>query len=197
MICQGHTEINSIESYRELLSTIDIQANDCETKMAMNIAEMEALKVDFFLQFLSKQKKLTSIGRGCLSVVDGENRLKILGGTLLSTAIGGLLLPGKHDFLISGAHGMIDSLESVGKGRIQWVVEFGERIRVIPLDKKYSLRSGKWMSWEILERRLQALRQRALEGEKLGDIDILISKLTYPPIGRNLISSPRVDRTSE
>jgi hypothetical protein len=99
-------------------------------------------------------------------------------GALFATGsfiIGGLLTQDKWAALNSGLSGLDGALQ--GFGRARWVVSLGKRI-VVTASEGTPL-EGKWLAWESLKLALEELRNKALFGEALGNLDDVLYRLEH------------------
>ena len=167
---------HTITKMRQELTLIETWAKKVSLQLQNLAREMESSKVELLQKLLEEKMKSEARRRGAALVKKDTRRLGI--GVLFgagSFIIGGLLAQDKWAALNSGLSGLDGALQ--GFGRAKWVVLLGKRI-VVAASENNQL-EGKWLAWDSLKLAMDELRNKALGGEALGNLDDVLYRLEH------------------
>ena len=137
--------------------------------------ETESVKVDALHNYLEEQKESAARDKGIVSLI--KNRKRIRDSLLVaagSFVIGGLLTRDKFGALTAGMSGLDGMVQGLGESK--WCVVLGKKISVVP-EEMISPQVTR-ITLDGFYKAMERLKKRALAGEKLGNLDNVISKLT-------------------
>lgn len=159
---------------KEEFALIETRARKVSARIEVRTREKESSKIAFLQQFLEEQMKSEARRRGLVSLIKDKKRLR---GSLLVAAggfiLGGLITKDKFAALHAGLSSFDGALQ--GFGDTKWVVSLGKKVVVAPSESTTS--EGEWIAWESVKLAMGELKNRALGGEVLGDLDDVISRL--------------------
>jgi hypothetical protein len=165
---------HTLAKMRQELTLIETRAKKVSLQFQNLTREMESSKVVLLQKLLEEKMKCEARRRGAASVIKDKRRLQ---SSILVTAggfiLGGLLTKDGWGALNSGLAGLDGALQ--GFGRAKWVVLLGKRI-VVAASENNPL-EGKWLAWDSLKLAMDELRNKALGGEALGNLDDVLSRL--------------------
>ncbi len=140
--------------------------------------ETESMKVDALQDYLEEQRKSTARDRGIASLIRDRKRVR---DSLLVAAggfiLGGLLTRDKLEAVTAGMSGFDGMVQ--GYGESKWCVLLGKKISVVP--EETISPQATWITLASFYKTMEELKKRALAGEKLGNLDDVISKLKKKP----------------
>ena len=166
-----------LKHLRQELNLIEVKAREIGNRFEVLRGETESMKVDALQNYLEKKKKSAALDRGITSLIKDRKRVR---NSLLVAAgsfvIGGLLTRDKSGALTAGMSGFDGMVQGFGESK--WRVLLGKRILVVPEETISSQFTGTtWVTLDSLHKTMEELKKRALAGEKLGNLDDVISKL--------------------
>ena len=97
--------------------------------------------------------------------------------TVGSFILGGLLTRDKFGALSAGMSGFDGVVQGVGASK--WYVLLGKKITVVPEEMIFPQATG--IAFDSFCRMLEELKRRAFAGEKLGNLDDVVSRLMKKP----------------
>jgi len=171
------------------ITLIEDRAKEIATQLEALRREVESFKPDFLMHRLEAQMKAAARSRGAAALI--ENQRMRRGGLLAAASgfiFGGLMTKDTSSAFGAGMSSFNSLLQGLGETR--WAVSLGKIMVVTPEDVIPSI--GAWVTWESLKAALAELRQKALAGQELGDIDSLIAKLSRSRRKLIYLNSPRV-----
>jgi len=184
----------ALANMRQELSLIETWARKVSLQLQNLAREMESSKVELLQKLLEEKIKSEARRRGVASVIRDRKRLK--SGALFTAGsfiIGGLLTQDKWAALNSGLAGLEGALQ--GFGHAKWVVLLGKRI-VVAASESTSL-EGEWIAWDSLKLAMNELRNKALGGEALGNLDDVLYRLEHKKERRFIPVNPPIQLKSE
>jgi len=170
----GNGAGKTLTDFGEKLSLIERRAKEILTRFEVLQSEAEFLKLEYLRRYLEEQKKDAARSRGFRTLV--EDKRKVRDGLLVtvgSLILGGLISKDKFVALNAGMSGFDGFLQGLGEAR--WFVSLGKKILVTPGDNLPSERT--WFAWENLMAAIEELKRRAIQGERLGNLDNIIDNL--------------------
>ena len=163
-----------LKHLRQELNLIEVKAREIGNRFEVLRGETESMKVDALQNYLEKKKKSAALDRGITSLIKDRKRVR---NSLLVAAgsfvIGGLLTRDKSGALTAGMSGFDGMVQGFGESK--WRVLLGKRILVVPEETISS--QVTWITLASFYKTMEELKKRALAGEKLGNLDDVISKL--------------------
>ena len=168
---------------------IESRAKETTTQLEALHRKTESSKVDSLMHHLEAQRTAAARSRGATALIENQ-RMRRSG---LLAAAGGFILGGLVTKDTSSALGAgMSSFNSLlqGLGETRWAVSLGKRMVVTPEDAVPP--AGVWVTLESLKAALAELRQKALVGQELGDLDSLIAKLRRGRIKLIYLNLPRI-----
>jgi len=167
-----------LEHLRQELTLTEVKAREISSNFEVLRRETECMKVDALQNYLENQRKSAALDRGIASLIKDRKKarvsLLIAAGTFI---LGGLLTRDKLGAItagISGVDGMVQEF-----GETKWCVLLGKTISVVP-EEAISPKVT-WITLASFYKTMEELKKKALAGEKLGNLDDVISKLTKKP----------------
>ena len=159
---------------KQELTSIEGRAKEVSKQLESLQREVEPLKVDYLQHYLDKRRKEIARGRGFASFIRDKkmmrNSLLVAAGSLI---LGGLITRDKFTALHTGLSAFDGALQALGEAR--WFVSLSKKIAVAPENSLSP--EGIWVTWESLNRAMKGLKDKAVVGEKLGNLDNVIFKL--------------------
>ncbi len=169
-----HTLNEILEYLRQELTITEVEAREIGSRFEVLRRETESMKVDALQNYLEEQRKSSVFNRGIASLFKNGKRVRdsllVAAGSFI---LGGLLTREKFRALtaaMSGFDGMVQ-----GFGESKWCVLLGEKISVVP--EEAVPQQAIWISLDNFYKTMEELKKRSLAGEKLGNLDDVISKL--------------------
>lgn len=156
------------------IALIESSAKETTTQLEALRREVESFKLDFLMHRLEAKRKAAARSRGATALIRNQRMRR--GGLLAAASgfiLGGLMTGDPSAALGAGMSGFDGVLQGLGETR--WAVSLGKRIVVTPQGSVPP--SGTWVTYESLQVALAELREKALTGQELGDLDSLIAKL--------------------
>ncbi len=170
---------HTISQIRSQLVDIQKSANACSHEISHLKVTAEASKMDLLLKELGDKKESISLARGTQLVMKGNGRNTILFHGLSNILLGYLKSGSDSAYsALSGANGAVNGIKMVGNRDIDWIVIIsGDTIRIVALERGQAIPLVNRMKWETFEMKASELKQRALSGEELGDLDAILKKI--------------------
>ena len=110
-------------------------------------------------------------------MLKGENRQAILSRVIFGSIWGAFETHHGLGAFARGIESFSAALRESGEEKVRCAVELGRHIRLIGVSQGEPLPPGRWITWQSLTTAALNLRQRALRGEELGDLNSIISTL--------------------
>jgi len=104
---------------------------------------------------------------------DGKRLGASLGAAAAGLIFGGIITRDKFAALHTGISAFDGALQGLGQTR--WFVSLSKKIAVAPENSLSP--EGIWVTWESLNKAMKGLKDKAVVGEKLGNLDNVIFKL--------------------
>jgi len=163
-----------LEHLRQELTLTEAEAKEIGSHFEVLRRETESMKIDVIQNYLEEQRKSAARDRGIASLIKDRKRVRdsllVAAGSFI---LGGLLTRDKFGAVTAGMSGFDGLVQGLGQTR--WYVLLDNKIIVAPEDGVNP--AADWVTWENLTAALVKLKRKALAGEKLGDLDNIISKL--------------------
>jgi len=156
------------------LTLIKSRAKEILNRFEVLQREAEFLKMESLERYLEEQRKGVARTRG-FTVLFKDKR-KVRDSLLVAASsfiLGGLIFKDKFFALNAGMSGFDSALQGLGETR--WFASLGKKILVAAEDSLPSKRT--WFTWEGLMAAIEELKQRASQGERLGNLDNIIDTL--------------------
>jgi len=167
-----------LEHLRQELTLNEAKASEIGNRFEVLRRKTESMKVDALQNYLEEQRKFTARDRGIASLIKDRKRVR---NSLLVAAgsfvLGGLLTRDKFGAITAGISGFDGMVQGFGESK--WCVLLGKKISVVP--EETISPQVTWITLASFYKTLEELKKRALAGEKLGNLDDVISKLTKKP----------------
>ena len=167
-----------LEHLRQELTLTEVKAREISSRFEILCRETESIKVDALQNYLEEQRKSVARDRGIASLIKDRKRVR---NSLLVAAgsfiLGGLLTRDKFGAITAGISGFDGMVQGFGESK--WCVLLGKKISVVP--EETISPQVTWITLASFYKTLEELKKRALAGEKLGNLDDVISKLTKKP----------------
>jgi hypothetical protein len=174
MLRNEHKE--TLAKMRQELTLIETRAKKVSLQFQNLTRQMESSKLELLQKLIEDRIKSEARRRGAASVIQDKRRLQ---SSILVTAggfiLGGLLTKDGWGALNSGLAGLDGALQ--GFGHAKWVVLLGKRM-VVEASENNQL-EGKWLAWDSLKLAMDKLRNKALGGEALGNLDDVLYRLEH------------------
>ena len=170
-----HTLDRILKQLRKELTLTEAKAGEIGSRLELLRRETEATKIDVLHNYLEEQKKSAARDRGIASLI--KDRKRVRGSLLVATGsfvLGGLLTRDTFGALAAGMLGFDGMVQGLGESK--WCVLLGKRILVVP--EETISPQVTWITLDSFHKTIEELKKRALSGEKLGNLDGVISKLT-------------------
>ena len=170
-----------LKCLRQELTLNEAKASEIGNRFEVLRRKTESMKVDALQNYLEEQRKFTARDRGIASLIKDRKRVR---NSLLVAAgsfiLGGLLTRDKFGAITAGISGFDGMVQGFGESK--WCVLLGKRILVVPEETISSQFTGTtWVTLDSFHKTMEELKKRALAGEKLGNLDDVISKLMKKP----------------
>jgi len=170
-----------LKHLRQKLTLTEDEAKEIGSHFEVLRRETESMKIDALHNCLKEQRKFNARDRGIAFLI--KDKKKVRNSLLVavgSFVIAGLLTKDKFVALSAGMSGFDDVVQGFGESK--WCVLFGKKISVVP-EKTISsqLIGATWVTLDSCYKTLEELKKRALDGEKLGNLGDVISKLIKKP----------------
>jgi len=170
----NYTLVKILEHLRQELVLTEVKAREIGDHFEVLRRETESIKVDALQNYLEQQKKSAARDRGIPSLLTNRKRMRdslivAAGGFIL----GGLLTRNKFGALTAGMSGFDGMVQGFGESK--WCVLLGKKILVVP--EEMVSPQVTWITLDNLYKTMEELKNRALSGANLGNIDDVISKL--------------------
>lgn len=169
-----HTLNVILEHLRQELNLTEVKAREIGSRFEVLCRETESMKIDALQGYLEEQRKSAARDRGIASLV--KDRRKVRDSLLVAAGgfiIGGLLTRDKFGALTAGMSGFDGMVQGLGESK--WCVLLGKKIRVVP-EEMISPQVTR-ITLDTFFKSLEELKKRAMAGEKLGNLEDVISKL--------------------
>lgn len=166
----------AFRSLNEQLMSVERTSLSLTAKFEDLSREAEGLKLGVLERALENNRVSQAKQLGFTAMRRDHGKL----GIGLALAVGQSLLQGavskdKSVALTAGISSLNGFAEGLGDSR--WAVSLDRQFIVVPRDKVFSGRV--WVTWESLQAAMKELKQRAIGGEELGDLDTIIDKLKH------------------
>lgn len=167
-----------LKHLRQELTLTETEAKKIGSHFEVLRRETESMKIDTLHNYLEEQRKFAARDKGIAYLIKDRRRVR---DSLLVAAggfiLGGLLTKDKFGALTAGISGFDGLIQGFGESK--WRVLLGKRILVVPEETISSQLTGvTWLALDSFYKTIEELKKRALSGEKLGNLDDVISKLT-------------------
>ena len=169
-----HTLNGILEHLRLELILAEVKAMEISSRFEVLRRETESMKVDDLQNYLEEQIKSAARDRGIASLI--QDRKRVRDSLLVAVSgfiLGGLLTRDKFEAVNAGMSGFDGMVQGFGESK--WCVLLGKRISVVP-EETFSAQVT-WITLASFYDTMEELKKRALAGEKLGNLDNVISKL--------------------
>ena len=167
-----------LEHLRQGLNLTAVKATEINSRFEALCRETESIKVDALQNYLEEQKESVARDIGISSLIKDRKRVR---DSLLVAAggfiLGGLLTRDKFE-AVSAAMSGFDSMVQ-GFGESKWCVLLGKKISVVP--EETISPQVTWITLASFYKTMEEFKESALAGEKLGNLDDVISKLKKKP----------------
>jgi hypothetical protein len=167
-----------LANLRQELTAAEIRATETTSRFKTLWRVSESLKIDVLQSYLEERRKSQARDKGIASLI--KDRKKFRDSLLLaagSFVLGGLLTRDKFGAITAGMSGFDGMVQGLGESK--WYVILGKKISVIPEETI----SPKVMviAFDSFDKMTEELKKKALAGEKLGNLDDVISLLEKNP----------------
>jgi hypothetical protein len=173
-----HTLNGILEHLRQELNLTEVKAREIGSRFEVLCRDTESMKVDALQNYLEEQRKSAARDRGIASLIKDRKRVR---DSLLVAAggfiLGGLLTRDKLEALTAGMSGFDGMVQGLGESK--WCVLLGKKISVVP--EETISPQVIWITLASFYKTTEELKKRSLAGEKLGNLDDVISNLTKKP----------------
>ncbi len=163
-----------LKHLRQELASTEAEAKEISSHFEVLCREAESMKIDALHNYLEKQRKFTARNRGTAFLIKDNKRVR---GSLLVAAgsfiLGGLLTRDKFGALTAGMSGFDGMVQGFGESK--WCVLLGKKISVAP--EETISPQVTWITLASFHKTMEELKKRSLAGEKLENLDDVISKL--------------------
>ena len=162
------------EELREKMVNIEIRASSVSAQLTGACRTLECLKVDILEASLEENRRRAAIGQGFRVLKQDPLKRNLTLGFGAVWAI----LNGISDESIDSAWntGLVTAHSAMGAaGKSRWAVSLGKGMMVVPRDQITAERF--WVTWESLKEAMGRLREKALDGKKLGSLVAIVSEL--------------------
>jgi len=163
-----------LEHLRQELTLTEVKAREIGSRFEVLCRETESIKVDALQNYLEEQRKSVARDRGIASLIKDRKRVRdsvlVAAGSFI---LGGLLTRDKFRALTAGMSGFDGMVQGFGESK--WCVLLGKKISVV--QEEMISPQVTWITLTSFYRAMEELKKRALDGEKLGNLDDVISKL--------------------
>jgi len=164
-----------MEDLRQEVGLTEVISKEISGQLELMVREMECLKIDVLRNYLEEQKNSAARDKGITYLI--KDRKRVRNSLLLaagSFVLGGLLTRDTFGALAAGMSGFDGMVRGFGESK--WCVLLGKKISVVP-EETISLEAT-WITLASFHKTMKELKRRALAGDKLGNLDNVISKLT-------------------
>ena len=163
-----------LEHLRQELTLTEAKAREIRSRFKLLCRDAEYIKIDALQKYLEERKKSAARERGIDYLIKDK---KMVRDSLLIAAgsfiLGGLLTRDKFGALTAGMSGFDGVIQGVGESK--WYVLLGKKISVVPEEMIFPQATG--IAFDSFCRMLEELKRRALAGEKLGNLDDIVSQI--------------------
>jgi len=167
-----------LEHLKKELDRIEVNSREIGRCFEALCRETESLKVDALQNYVKEQKKSVARAIGFSSLIKDKKRVR---NSLLVAAgsfvFGGLLTRDKFGALAAGMSGFDGMVQGFGESK--WGVLLGRKISVVP--EVTISPQVTWITLASFYKTMEELKKKSLAGEKLGNLDDVISKLKKKP----------------
>jgi len=162
-----HTINGILEHLRQELILTEVKAREIGSRS-------DIISIDALQGYVEEQKIPTARDKGITSLIKDRKRVRdSLIFAAVSFIFGGLLTRDKFEALSTGMSGFDGMVQGFGETR--WCVLIGKKISVVP-EGAISAKVP-WITLASFYRAIEELKRRALAGDKLGNLNDVISKL--------------------
>jgi len=164
----------TLDELKQEIASIKSRSGTFSTKFEEVRRQAESLKIAFLNHRLEAQRRSLARTRGYTSIMrDGKRLGASLGAAAAGLIFGGIITRDKFAALHTGMSAFDGALQGLGQTR--WFVSLSKKIAVAPENSLSP--EGIWVTWESLNRAMKGLKDKAVVGEKLGNLDNVIFKL--------------------
>ena len=164
----------TLDELKQEIASIKSRSGTFSTKFEEVRRQAESLKIAFLNHRLEAQRRSLARTRGYMSIMrDGKRLGASLGAAAAGLIFGGIITRDKFAALHTGMSAFDGALQGLGQTR--WFVSLSKKIAVAPENSLSP--EGIWVTWESLNRAMKGLKDKAVVGEKLGNLDNVIFKL--------------------
>jgi len=164
----------TLDELKQEIASIKSRSGTFSTKFEEVRRQAESLKIAFLNHRLEVQRRSLARTRGYTSIMrDGKRLGASLGAAAAGLIFGGIITRDKFAALHTGISAFDGALQGLGQTR--WFVSLSKKIAVAPENSLSP--EGIWVTWESLNRAMKGLKDKAVVGEKLGNLDNVIFKL--------------------
>ncbi len=188
----GNHLAKALDEIREDLTTAERQANDIAGRLPALRRTWEALKIDILKSTLMKKQRDVARLRGITALKQDKRKIGIgLGLGVAAALLGGVLTKNKYSAASTGLR-TVDAFTQ-GLGQSQWAVSLDRKMLVVPRDRVATGRS--WVTLDSLTEAMERLREKALAGEKIGDLEAIVSELRQDCLRLRYVSPAAAEAT--
>ena len=168
----------TIDNLQQKLTSTEVKAREIGNRFRVLRRAVESLKIETLQNCLDEQRKRVASKRGMVSLIRGKE--KVSDGLIIAASsfvFGGLITRDIFKALAAGMSGFDGFLQGLGERK--WYIVLGKTFSIVPEDSIPPQAS--WWAFDDFNRELEKLKERALAGEELGNLDDVISKLMKKP----------------
>ncbi len=170
----GNHLAKAFDEIREDLTTVERRAKDISGRLRARCSTLESLKIDILKSKLMKERRDVARLRGITALRQDTRKLGIgLGLGVAGLIFGGVLTKNKYSAASTGLRSVDTFTQGLGQSR--WAVSLDSKMLVVPRDEVTAGRS--WVTLDSLSGAMERLREKALAGEKIGDLQAIVSAL--------------------
>ena len=164
----------TLDELRQELALVENSARKVSGKFEELCRKAESFKIELLRHELEKRRVTMARSRGIFSIIkDRKNLLPSLGWAAAGGILEGLVAKDKSVGWSIGFSSLDSAIQELGD--TTWVVSLGKRIAVGPQNSV--LPDGIRVTWESLQETMSELERKASDGEMLGNLDNIISRL--------------------
>jgi hypothetical protein len=153
---------------------------------------LESLKIDILKSKLMKAQRDVARLRGITALRQDTRKLGIgLGLGVAGLIFGGVLTKNKYSAASTGLRTVDAFTQELGQSR--WAVSLDSKMLVVPTDEVTAGRS--WITLDSLSGAMETLKEKALAGEKIGDLEAIVSELRQDRLRLRYVSPPAAEAT--
>jgi hypothetical protein len=159
---------------RQQLTSIKSRSHMDSARFQELSKQTEHCKVRFLAHQLEARRKFLALSRGAASPIRNKKGLIItLGAAAAASILSRVITDDRIAAMTAGIMGSKAALQ--GLGETDWAVCLGKHLAVKPQDD--TTPGDIWVMWGSLQAALNELKERAINGASLGNLDNIISEL--------------------